>query len=205
MESVTSNLDQQHNSNWCVSQPSVRLLMVTWIVDKYTELYTDIDLRNRFNGHFNNNRGASLGTDDNVRQVIADRRQRKACPDIYRRAKIDALIGLTSSSRLLTRPLCHGARPRKTKHDHHSKLFFTGWNIQKITVSQWCSVICLEQNTNIGGDTEHTSNITSFCVVYIFLHCGLIVNYWLPATGSFFYCVIIVYAFCFTLHCQWFS
>ena len=60
-------------------------------------------------------------------RCASPRRDSKACPEIYRRAKIDALIGrLTSCSRLLTRQLCHRARPRNTKHDHHSKLFFTG-------------------------------------------------------------------------------
>ena len=49
--------------------------MATTIVGKYTELNTDIDPRNRFNGHFNNNIRASLDMDDHVRQVIADRRQ----------------------------------------------------------------------------------------------------------------------------------
>ena len=49
--------------------------MATTSVGKYTELNTNIDSRNRFNGHFNNNRIASLDMDDHVRQVIADRHQ----------------------------------------------------------------------------------------------------------------------------------
>ena len=49
--------------------------MVTTSVGKYTELNTNIDSRNRFNGHFNSNIRASLDMDAHVRQVIADRHQ----------------------------------------------------------------------------------------------------------------------------------
>ena len=66
--------------------------MVTSSVDKYTELYTDIDSWNRINGHFNNNRGASLDMDAQVRQVIADRHQITVSNDNRNKIKVGTWV-----------------------------------------------------------------------------------------------------------------